>query len=62
LGLLMPHSSAQILCCHWDLGRLEGVCGEAGGGGYVRQAPSQPMKKVPKDLGEIRPGFARIGT
>ena len=25
----MPHSLAQIHCCHWDLGRFKGVCGEA---------------------------------
>jgi hypothetical protein len=30
--LLMTHSHAQIHCCHWDLGRFEGVCGEAAGG------------------------------
>jgi hypothetical protein len=28
----MSHSHAQIHCCHWDLGRFEGVCGEAAGG------------------------------
>jgi len=27
--LTMPHSLAQIHCCHWDLGRFQGVCGEA---------------------------------
>ena len=32
LGLLMTHSHAQIHCCHWDLGRFMGVCGEALGG------------------------------
>ena len=28
----MPHDIAQIHCCHWDLGRFKGVCGEGGGG------------------------------
>jgi len=30
LGLTMPHSPAQILCNHRDLGRSAGVCGEIG--------------------------------
>jgi hypothetical protein len=34
--MTLPH--AQIHCCHWDLGRFEGVCGEAGGG-VVRDGP-----------------------
>jgi hypothetical protein len=27
--LCMTRSLAQIHCCHWDLGRIRGVCGEA---------------------------------
>ena len=26
----MTHSSKQINCSHWDLGRYKGVCGELG--------------------------------
>jgi hypothetical protein len=66
LGLLMPHSSAQILCCHWDLGRLEGVCGEAGGGGYVRQAPRQARPRhnpslLSSDM-RLLEALARVGV
>jgi hypothetical protein len=28
----MPHDIAQNDCCHWDLGRFMGVCGEGAGG------------------------------
>ena len=32
MGFCMAHSIAQIHCCHRDLGRFRGVCGESLGG------------------------------
>jgi hypothetical protein len=45
----MTHSLKQIHCCHWDLGRFTGVCGEALGGlratGSLQGTPTVVMDR-----------------
>jgi hypothetical protein len=41
----LVHPIAQIHCCHWDLGKFRGVCGEPGGGSTRNRllAPQQAL-------------------